>query len=698
MMRTLIVVWVAIASVLLIQADAARSSMVVPASPAGWTATAPDGIDAAQDVLALDCPKAGWCTAIARTVSSQGEIYTESAGVWSAASFPAAPDSPQPIQLFLAQLKCPAIGECVAFTTYSGADSSRYYSPYVLEEHAGRWSAQPAPAGAQGGLIDIDSLSCAAPGVCIAGGEDRDTRTPVIVAKTDDGGWTASPAPRLPGHDCTANEEIYRGIRCTVTALSCPGAGECVGIARGAIESQGPQYTVQSPYPYSIRQILGNWIASPLPSTGTDPRYQVPAYVDANQVECPQPARCMAAGGAFAFKSDAIDGWPASALGLPSLVDGTGSTRTASLSCPSLSSCVVGGFSNTSGVEYPGVAYETEAGWQALAPAASTLSPFYSEGATVDCAAPGECVAAAYASPSAVFYVEHGGVWSQVAVPRPGVIGDLEDSYGARSPMGLSFLVSCPAVNSCTVVDTYQHDSDKSGPIVYYQGGPIWQPGSDDPPPNDDGGSANGGNDGPLTVITASAPPSGVAVHGVTGAQTTLDLEHGLCDPGSDTNWLHTGGLTFVCILSGDVWDDPDLISAKKRCIINLGLTFIPFTKAAKLPKYFRDVKKMEFSLETVSAEIGRASYPEKAARDEKLVSGLETTIESITDPQQAILTFVSSNRVLDSLIAKLGRGSAQAHEVAADLAVAQATVKNVLSIVTGAQDISDCVKTFTAK
>jgi hypothetical protein len=210
-------------------------------------------------------------------------------------------------------------------------------------------------------------------------------------------------------------------------------------------------------------------------------------------------------------------------------------------------------------------------------------------------------------------------------------------------------------------------------------------------------------------AVTASGPPSPppsppptlpVTIAnggggGVAGAPDPPNFENGNCDPGDDTNWLHIVRVTFTCIVSEDVWSDPTLISAKNRCIINLGVDFLPFIKALKLPKYVKETGSVEATLRLLGQRLTAASYPGKVSGDAQAVSDIQTSLRAIKDPNQAILTVISSRRVLGGLITKLGKGGAAAAKLAHEVAVVETAVTNLVETVSGIQDIKDCITAF---
>jgi hypothetical protein len=213
-------------------------------------------------------------------------------------------------------------------------------------------------------------------------------------------------------------------------------------------------------------------------------------------------------------------------------------------------------------------------------------------------------------------------------------------------------------------------------------------------PPDDGGGITvqNPPPQPPLTVTVANGGGGGVA-----GQPDPSSFEHGACDPGANTSWLNIAGTTFTCIVSGDIWDDPTLISAKKKCVISLGIDFVPFAKALKAPKYVKEAESVKTALHVLAQRLAATSYPGKVSGDVQAISDIETGLDLVRNPNQAILTIVSSRRVLDGLITKLGKGGKRAAKVAHDLAVVKSAVTTLIKTVSGIQDIQDCITAFNA-
>ncbi|MEV4418454.1 hypothetical protein AB0L40_00590 [Patulibacter sp. NPDC049589] len=167
------------------------------------------------------------------------------------------------------------------------------------------------------------------------------------------------------------------------------------------------------------------------------------------------------------------------------------------------------------------------------------------------------------------------------------------------------------------------------------------------------------------------------------------------CDPGDDAGWINVSGTTIACIFTGDIWDDPKLLSAKQKCIFNISIDAVAFTRLLKAKKYVTAIETAKNSLSKAVAQIGKVAYPGKTTRDAKVVDDLKTSLSIIHSPNDALLTVVSSRRVLDALILKLGSSSAAALKLARGLAAIEEAIGLAIDTVTGVQDLKDCAVAF---
>jgi len=121
-------------------------------------------------------------------------------------------------------VSCAAAGSCTAGGSY--ADHSGRYQAFVVSRVSGKWGrAVEVPGTAKlnaGGDADVDSVSCAAPGSCTAGGfyTDRAGHLQAFVASQVKGKWDT--ALEVPG-----TAELNAGGQAGVNSLSCAAPGSC---------------------------------------------------------------------------------------------------------------------------------------------------------------------------------------------------------------------------------------------------------------------------------------------------------------------------------------------------------------------------------------------------------------------------------------------------------------------------------------
>jgi hypothetical protein len=116
-------------------------------------------------VNAISCPAPGYCTlagqiwsSTTKTATASGFTAAEAGGHWSSAQLVVSGASGD-----VPSISCPALGYCVAAVVNAS------YAPHVIEETGGRWDKPLVlPGLANSGLVN--SVSCAKPGWCAAGG------------------------------------------------------------------------------------------------------------------------------------------------------------------------------------------------------------------------------------------------------------------------------------------------------------------------------------------------------------------------------------------------------------------------------------------------------------------------------------------------------------------------------------------------
>jgi hypothetical protein len=315
-------------------------------------------------------------------IETQAFVVTETAGVWGPAEEvpgSGAANSANGIAL-VDSVSCAAPGDCAAV---GNIDPSSTAHMFVVNEADGVWGSLEPISGTTDTADDlISSVSCAAPGDCLAGGGSPDAVSHAFLVQEADGTWgSAQPVTglaSLPGGsggslvravscpatgDCTAtgdfgtSEEFVVGESAGIWAdaqaitglsgeyagtdeLACPSAGACA--LAGAIYSTGP-FPAPSPLPYVASEADGSWGASE-EVPGLPPLSYLGALV--NGVSCAAPGDCSVAGEYYPssgkwvpFVADETDGtW-----GTAQPVAGAAQLQMQALSCSSPLSCVAGG-------------------------------------------------------------------------------------------------------------------------------------------------------------------------------------------------------------------------------------------------------------------------------------------------------------------------------------------------------------------
>jgi hypothetical protein len=373
----------------------ATALIVLPAaaSAAEWTpASVALPADAGGGSLAgVDCPD-GYCVAVGAyytgiDVNAQKPmVATETGGTWGAAS------SIQPVGAVPTQLdgvSCAAAGSCVAVGFEFEGDPFRGPKrPVAAIETAGVWgqAVQVAPpAGAAHAVLT--SVSCPTAGSCVAVGGDESG--PFAVSETD-GIWDQAVQilPTSPGADGSPiSDTIDFG------AVSCAGAGSCVGVG----EWWGPE---GHELPSAATETAGSWgqhltIAPPVGAS----------EAALEGVSCPALGSCIGVGddGSESFAVTYTDGtWAEGAVIAPP--GGAPSAGLSDVSCPTSGSCVAAGDYYPTGQRAEGrpmVATEANGSWGQAIPLPTPAGAMYALLGGVSCPAEGPCEAVgAWSDPS----------------------------------------------------------------------------------------------------------------------------------------------------------------------------------------------------------------------------------------------------------------------------------------------------------
>jgi pimeloyl-ACP methyl ester carboxylesterase len=176
-------------------------------------------------------------------------------------------------------IACPATGNCIATGGYDLADSGQGQGLIETLSH-GAWtpSVAPLPAGASNQDLQLPSVACPAPGVCVAAGAydwtPAGTGIRPLIETLSSGTWTASAAPLPSGASSFAALE----------GVACPTVGACV--ATGTYNNT-PQGTISGTLPWTDALSQGSWTSDvSVPVAGA------PGGLGA--VSCPTLADCVA--------------------------------------------------------------------------------------------------------------------------------------------------------------------------------------------------------------------------------------------------------------------------------------------------------------------------------------------------------------------------------------------------------------------
>jgi pimeloyl-ACP methyl ester carboxylesterase len=253
-------------------------------SNGAWTAAeppAPPNATANFDagLYSVACPASGACVAVGGYGDQRGiaQAMTETLanGTWTPAEAPT-PGGPPGVNDSAALLgvSCPVPGSCVAVGYYGQGGGSSL----IETLSGGTWTpaAAPLPAGQTGPGSSLDSVSCSAPGNCVAAGSytGRDSADHGLIETLSGGTWTASTAPLPAG---TTDE--------TLLAVTCPAPGTCVAAGEtGQAAGNG----------HALLETLtdGTWtpVKSPLPAGASAGESRL------SSVACPADGTCVATG------------------------------------------------------------------------------------------------------------------------------------------------------------------------------------------------------------------------------------------------------------------------------------------------------------------------------------------------------------------------------------------------------------------
>ena len=249
------------------------------------------------EVTSVSCGPAGSCAAGgAYNDGRQGFVAVERNGAWGKAiEVPGLAALSKRGGGSVSSVSCAPAGSCAAGGTYLANGGG--WQGFVAAERNGRWGTAIEVPGLgalnKGGFAEVNSVSCASPGNCAAGGLYSWHRG--FVAAERRGRW--GKAIQVPGLQALGDTEV--------TSVSCASAGRCAAGGYYADRANLLQ-------PFVARQDNGRWgraIQVPglaaLNKGSSQPFAQVTFYPT---VSC-APAGTCAAGGAYTDASNHAQGF-----------------------------------------------------------------------------------------------------------------------------------------------------------------------------------------------------------------------------------------------------------------------------------------------------------------------------------------------------------------------------------------------------
>jgi hypothetical protein len=246
--------------------------------------------DGKAQVNSVSCASAGNCSAGGEftdtTGAQQAFVVDEVNGHWQDAI-----EVPGTLMLntgrtaWVSSVSCAAPGNCIAGGSY--LQNGLGQQAFTASEVNGAWhTAELVPGSAKlnkGGGGVITSVACTAPGNCGAGGSYNDAAgaSQALVVTQVNGVWRS--AIEVPG-----SQALNKGGNATVNKVSCPSAGNCTAVGAFAV---GPFPRQQA---FVVREVNGTWgTAVVLPGTEA---LNEGVSATAKSVSCASPVSCVAAG------------------------------------------------------------------------------------------------------------------------------------------------------------------------------------------------------------------------------------------------------------------------------------------------------------------------------------------------------------------------------------------------------------------
>ena len=351
-------------------------------------------------IWSVSCASAGNCGAggsfTAGSASSQRAfVVNEVNGTWSPVVMVPGMAARSGGSAQVNSVSCASAGNCSAGGEYT--DTTGAQQAFVVDEANGHWQNAIEVPGTEilntGRTASVHSVSCAAPGNCIAGGSymQNGLGQQAFVASEVNGAWHT--AELVPG-----SAKLNKGGGGVITSVSCTAPGNC-GAGGSYNDASGASQALV------VTQVNGVW-RSAIEVPGTQ-ALNKGGNATVNKVSCPSTGNCTAVG-AFAvgpyprqqaFVVSEVNGTWGTAVVLPGTkaLNYGGSATAKSVSCASPVSCVAAGtYTDRSGHTQAFVAAEMNGTWRKAieAPGSAALN----DGSTPDlaevsCGAAGNCSA-----------------------------------------------------------------------------------------------------------------------------------------------------------------------------------------------------------------------------------------------------------------------------------------------------------------
>jgi hypothetical protein len=464
------------------------------------------------ELYSVSCVSVGDCSAVGvygASSGSQGVLLTESSGTWAPgveATMPANAEASDPL-VDLASVSCASPGDCSAVGGYT--DSSENMPGVLLTERSGTWApgvqAILPTNAAENPSVDLESVSCASPGGCTAVGRysDKAGNEQGLVLTERSGTWAPGVEASLPAN--AASDQFV-----DLDSVSCASVGNCVAVGTYTDSSgntQGLLLTetsgtwargVQASLPPNAgkaAELESVSCASPGDCSA------VGSYTDTAGHE--QGLLLTERSGTWAPGGEAI--LPANAAAAPPQV----AHVLFSVSCASAGNCgAVGAYIDGSGNTQDVLLTETSGTWapgvEATLPANAAATPSGDMVPVLDsvsCASAGNCGAVgAYIDGSGnaqgVLFTETSGTWA------PGVEAS-PPANAQQNPSVSIFSVACASPGDCSAVGDYSESGGPAGLLLTESTG-TWAPGVEASPPS----NAFRGETGPPTIQLLVAPTS----------------------------------------------------------------------------------------------------------------------------------------------------------------------------------------------